>query len=135
MKHRFQRNKWKRRNLYIGSWTETGWQEIPLPFGAESLTTVLSWGAGEQGSQYTHQDIVHWCDRFHMAFVSDHWSRAEEGAIRGFAEIAHDVSTQWELYLDNTYTLEQLKALEFSSVTLPVEWFRDWLRRVRELQS
>jgi hypothetical protein len=129
----FQSGKQRGRNRYVGLWTETGWREIALPFTSESLATVLSWGAGEQRSEHTHQDIAHWCDRFHMAFVTDHWSREDEASIRPFAGIAEDVSAQWELFLSNTYTLEQLQAVTFSTITLPVEWFQDWLRRVREL--
>jgi hypothetical protein len=135
MNHAFQRNKHKRRNRYLDSWTETGWQEIPLSFDSENLATVLSWGTREKDSQYTHQDIAHWCDRFYMAFMSDHQSRKEQQPISRFAEIANDVSAQWDLYLSNTYTLEQLQTLKFSTITLPLEWFRDWLKRVKDLQS
>lgn len=133
MNDSFQPSQSKRRNQYVGSWTETGWKDIPLAFTPGSLLTVLSWGAAEHQPPHTHQDIAHWCDRFHMAFVTDHWSREEESRIRPFADIAEDVSAQWELYLSNTYTLEQLRKLTFSTVTLPVEWFEGWLRRVKEL--
>ena len=61
-----------------------------------------------------------------MAFVNGHWGREEESRIRPFADIAQDVSAQWELHLCNTYTLEQLQRLTFSTVTLTVEWF-EWL--------
>lgn len=131
MSHTFQPGKRKGRNRYVGSWTETGWRVIPLPFTHESLVTVLSWGAGEQPSTHSHQDIAHWCDRLHMAWVTDELRNDE--ALRPVVDIAHDVSAQWELHLANTYTLEQLQALQFSIVTLPVEWFQDWLQRVREL--
>jgi hypothetical protein len=66
MNYTFQPGKRKGRNRYVGSWTETGWRDIPLPFTRESLVTVLAWGAGEQSSTHSHQDIAHWCDRFHM---------------------------------------------------------------------
>ena len=68
-----------------------------------------------------------------MAFVNGHWGREEELRLRQVADIAQDVSAQWDLYLSNTYTLEQLNRITFSTVTLPVEWFEGWLRRVREL--
>ena len=68
-----------------------------------------------------------------MAFVNGHWGREEELRLRHVADIAQDVSAQWDLYLSNTYTLEQLNRITFSTVTLPVEWFEGWLRRVREL--
>lgn len=132
MSHTFQPGKRKGCNRYVGSWTETGWRDIPLPFTRESLVTILSWGAGEQPSTHSHQDIAHWCDRFHMAWVTD---ALDGDALGPLADIAEDVSAQWELYLANTYTLEQLQALQFSSVTLPAEWFQSWLRRVGELPS
>lgn len=130
MSYTFQPGKRKGRNRYVGSWTESGWREIPLLFTRESLITVLAWGASEQPSQHSHQDIAHWCDRLHMASVTD---TPEGDALRPLADIAEDVSVQWELYLANTYTLEQLRTLQFSTVTLPVEWFQGWLRRAREL--
>lgn len=55
------------KNKYRGSWTETSPNKIDLPFTVESMETVLSWGANPNDSPYTHQDIAHWCDRFHMA--------------------------------------------------------------------
>lgn len=132
MNYSFQPGKRKGRNQYVGTWTETGWQEIALPFTRESLMTVLAWGAGEQSSTHLHQDIAHWCDRLHMAHVNGELP-GDEHILRPLVDIAYDVSTQWELFLANTYTLEQLQSLQFSTVTLPVVWFQDWLRRVRGL--
>ena len=131
MNYTFQPGKRKGRNRYVGSWTETGWRDIPLPFTRENLVTVLSWGAGDLPTTHSHQDIAHWCDRFHMAWVTD--ELRGDDTFRPVVDIAHDVSAQWELHLANTYTLEQLQALTFSTVALPVEWFQDWLRRVRGL--
>lgn len=37
-----------------------------------------------------------------------------------------DVETQWDLYLANNYSIEELRILNFESVQLPVEWFRNW---------
>lgn len=124
----------KGRNRYVGSWTETGWREIPLPFTRESLTTVLAWGAGEQPSTHSHQDIANWCDRLSMAWATDTLSD-DEDTLRPLVDIAEDVSAQWELFLANTYTLQQFQALQFSAVTLPIVWFQGWLRRVRELPA
>jgi hypothetical protein len=126
----FQPPKQIGRNRYVGSWTETGWREIPLPFSRESLITVLSWGAGEQSSTYSHQDIARWCDRFHMAWVTEDLADSEE--VKAVVGITQDVSAQWELYLVNTYTLEQLQLIQFATVRLPNEWFQGWLRKVKE---
>jgi len=67
-----------------------------------------------------------------MMWVTD---TPERDALRPLVGVAEDVSVQWELYLANTYTLEQLQSLQFSTDTLPVEWFQGWLRRARELPS
>jgi hypothetical protein len=40
------------------------------------------------------------------------------------------VETQWDLYLANTYTLEELKAKDFEMEQMPKEWFNDWLRQL-----
>ena len=52
---------------------------------------------------------------------------------RKAANITEDVCVQWDLFLSNTFSLSQLQALEYSSVRLPTEWFRDWLRLTHEL--
>ena len=135
MNYVFKPGQRKGRNQFVGSWKETGWREISLPFTSESLATVLSWGAGEQPSDYAHQDIAHWCDCFNTAFITDYWTRDEETGIRPFANIVEDVYVQWELYIANAYTLEQLQSLKFSDVRLPAEWFGGWLSKVREIQS
>ena len=135
MNYVFQPGKRKGRNQFVGSWKETGPREISLPFTSESLVTVLSWGAGEQQSEYTHQDIAHWCDCFNTAFITGYWTRDDEDGISPFANIVEDVYLQWELSLANTYTLEQLQSLKFSDVTLPAVWFQRWLTKARELQS
>ena len=101
-----------------------------MPFTRESLITVLAWGAGEQPSTHTHQDIARWCDRLDIMSSSD---TPEGDALRPLVAVAEDVSAQWDLHLANTYTLEQLQALQFSDITLPVEWFQDWLQKAREI--
>jgi len=42
--------------------------------------------------------------------------------------VAADVDCQWDILLVNTYKIEALQILDFSSVRLPVEWFTDWLK-------
>jgi len=69
-----------------------------------------------------------------MAWATDTLSD-DEDTLRPLVDIAEDVSAQWELFLANTYTLQQFQALQFSAVTLPIVWFQGWLRRVRELPA
>ena len=41
-----------------------------------------------------------------------------------------DVDAQWDLFLANTYTFDELRILDYNSVRLPKEWFVDWLRSI-----
>lgn len=45
--------------------------------------------------------------------------------------VAAHVDCQWDLFLANTYKLEELRTLDFSSVRLPVEWFTEWVKELK----
>lgn len=120
--------KRKGRNQLIGSWEASPCKLINLPFTPESLRQVLSWGAMSEGAPHTHQEIAHWCDRMHMALLDVDCEPNVDKAV----SVAADVDCQWDLFLVNTYKIEELRALDFSSVRLPVEWFTDWLRKLKE---
>lgn len=107
---------------YLGSWQETPCRSVGLPFSEESLRTVLEWGANPDSAPYTHQEIAHWCDRLHMeCFDSDH--TLPDCVI----SIACDVDCQWDLYLANSYQLDELRHLDFALVRMPTTWFVEWL--------
>ena len=95
------------------------------------VRTQISYGAaaGLHPTDYTHQDVAHWCDRFIMAARTGECRPTDRKA----ASIAEDVSAQWDLFLSNTFSLPQLQALDFSAVRLPTEWFHEWLRLTHEL--
>lgn len=57
----------------------------------------------------------------------------ESPAMEAVVDIAADVDCQWMLFLANSYTLEQLQQLDFSSVRLPTEWFLDWQKQLSTL--
>jgi len=116
----------KGRNQFIGSWKESPCRWIDLPFSRKSLEQVLTWGAMPDGSPHTHQEIAHWCDRMHMSLLD---ADGGPGAGRE-VDVAADVDCQWDLFLINTYKLDELRTLDFSSVRLPVEWFADWLKEL-----
>ncbi|AQY49775.1 hypothetical protein PWEIH_02172 [Listeria weihenstephanensis FSL R9-0317] len=40
--------------------------------------------------------------------------------------LLEDMSAQWDLYLENTYTIEELQSLEYQKVRLPEEWLKRW---------
>lgn len=131
----FQPGQDKGKGKYIGSWRETGWQEIPLTFSPENLASLLAQGAGLESTTYTHQDIAHWCDRFYTSFMYGDLTAGENSVLEVLVDIAKDVSAQWNLYLSNTYSLEQLQRLCFSKVELPNPWFQEWHDSARKLIS
>lgn len=55
------------RNRLVGSWQETGWREIALPFTASNLTILLQQAATLRRSDFIHKDIAHWGDCYGMA--------------------------------------------------------------------
>jgi hypothetical protein len=116
----------KGRNRYAGSWTETVSKNIDLPFTVESMRKILEWGASPDNSPVTHQDIAHWCDRFHMVMLDADTDKSMD-AVTG---IAAAVDAQWDMYLASTYTLEELQNLDFSTARIPVEWFHGWLNQL-----
>ncbi|MGQ8367478.1 hypothetical protein [Glaciecola sp. 1036] len=46
--------------------------------------------------------------------------------IEDIMPILADVETQWDLYLANAYSIEELRKLNFESVMLPLKWFKKW---------
>lgn len=131
MPHDFQPDaKLKGRNKYVGTWMESQCRLIPLPFTPQSLHQLLGWGEQTDAAPYTHQEIAHWCDRMHMQFLDTDDAPAMDAAIR----IAADVNCQWDLFLANSYTLDQLRQLDFTGVRLPTEWFLDWQRQLKIIE-
>lgn len=108
---------------YAGKWVEPRSNAIDLPFTRESLRQVLAWGSEAGKAPFCHQDIAHWCERFWHKY-SDIDAPKE---IEGILPILADVECQWDLYLANTYKLEELQKLAFQKVVLPVEWFEGWI--------
>jgi hypothetical protein len=127
-RYKFTPDKKNGSNKYKGSWSEVVSKAIDLPFTVESIKTVLTWGASPIESPYTHQDIAHWCDRFHMNMFDVDTDKAMDVATG----VAADVDAQWDMYLANTYTLEELKTLGFSQERMPAEWFDDWLKQIEK---
>ena len=122
----FKAGKRAGRNKYVGSWSESASKHIALPLTVDSLRLVLKWGAALETSAFTHQDIAHWCGSWRMATHDI----ANGGRLDIAKDIAADVDAQWDLFLSNTYDLEQLRTLHFKEVRLPFEWFQNWLAQL-----
>jgi hypothetical protein len=117
----------KGKNRYTGSWQESRCKLIDLPFSPESLEQILQWGELSEGAPHTHQEIAHWCDRMYIDFLDTNTIPELETA----ASIAKDVDCQWDLFLVNTFKVEELRVLDFSTICLPLEWFTNWLQKLK----
>jgi hypothetical protein len=115
------------RNTFVSTWTETDCRAIPLPYTPESLARILDWGSRPDMSPYTHQEIALWCDRMHITYLDVDFGPELERAIR----VVADVDCQWDLFLANTYTLQQLQNMDFSNVRMPADWFVDWQNQLQ----
>ncbi|WP_231758799.1 hypothetical protein [Microbulbifer elongatus] len=96
---------------------------INLPFNKENFLSLLKYGANPDGSPYSHKQIVEWCENF----WNEYCDIDAPNEIEIIMPILADVETQWDLYLVNTYSHEELQVINFESVRLPVEWFTSWI--------
>jgi len=103
-------------------------QSVPadVPFTPKSVLKMLSWGANPETSPFSHKQIAEWCDKFWCQYLDVD----AEPEIERLLPILTDVETQWDLYLANTYTLEELQAKDFETEQMPKEWFNDWLQQL-----
>ena len=99
---------------------------INLPFTVESMKQVFAWGASPDTAPFTHQEIAHWCDSFHMAMFDVDTDNAMDIATG----IAADVDAQWDMLLASRYTCEELQKLDFSKEQVPAVWFREWISQL-----
>lgn len=97
-----------------------------LSFTRESAIRMLKWGAHPESSPYSHKQIAEWCDRFWCQYLEVD----AEPEIEELLPVLTDVETQWDLYLANTYTLDELRSRSFDDERMPKEWFDDWLRQI-----
>ena len=99
-----------------------------MPFTHESAMQMLEWGTNPNQSPYSHKQIAEWCDRFWCQYLD---IDAPKG-IERLLPVLTDVDLQWDLFLTNTYTLDELRTLSFEQVRLPVAWFHDWLKQAKQ---
>ena len=97
-----------------------------MPFTREAARKILRWGAEPITSPYSHKQIAEWCDRFWCRYLDIE----AEPEIESLLPVLTDVETQWDLYLANTYSAEELRTKSFEEEQMPTEWFRDWLQQL-----
>lgn len=101
---------------------------IELSFNRENLIILLEQGAGQRGFDFSHKQIAEWCERFWFQYSDVD----APDSIEELMPVLADVETQWDLYLASTFTLEELRTLNYEQVLLPKEWFNDWLFQLQE---
>lgn len=119
------------RNKYVGKWTETEAKKIDVQFTRENLDFLLEKIISREGLTFSHQDFANWCEDFFWDIERKEQLNADDTEDVKVSKILNDISAQWELYLVNTYSLEELQKLNFPEVKLPVEWFTNWLNLLR----
>lgn len=97
-----------------------------MPFTRAAAIQMLRWGADPESSPYTHKQIAEWCDRFWCKYLDVD----AEPEIESLLPTLTDVETQWDLYLTNTYSIQELQTQDFEGEQMPKEWFNGWLRCV-----
>lgn len=123
-----------RRNRYIGKWEELPPADpIDFPFSRASVVEVLK-GALAKPRRFTDQQLADWAYRYFMSDVAAFDAAAAASAPSPSddpaIDVVDDIHTQWDLYLSNTFTLEQLQNLDFAAVDLPREWYQAWLEQL-----
>ena len=101
---------------------------IDLPFTVEAALKVLHWGTLTVGSPFSHQQLAQWCDRFWCHYLHDD-APAE---LKPLLPILTAVETQWDLFLVNTYSFEELRTGAFEQARMPIEWFEEWLQEAND---
>jgi hypothetical protein len=96
--------------------------QLELPFTIENLKGLLVDGASEPRN-FTHYQIADWCLRMSNQFHDEDCEESFDHAL----SIAADVECQWDLHLANSYSLHELQNLDPDLVSLPHEWFTQWL--------
>ncbi len=99
---------------------------IELEYSKANLLVLLGHGAAPDKSPYSHKQIVEWCELFWNKYCDDD----APTEIEEIMSILADVETQWDLYLANTYSIDELRNLSFENVQLPLNWFIDWAAQI-----
>jgi hypothetical protein len=100
---------------------------INFLYSYESLIRLLS-RISKNENNFSHYDFAQWCDNFTMVFDEVDSSPTVENAVI----VARDIECQWDLFLVNSYSLEELQNIDLSKVKLPQEWFVQWLELLNE---
>jgi hypothetical protein len=120
-------NRRKTKNKLIHRWVEPQCIKIDEPFTIQVLDDLLKDGAKKDESKYSHQQIADWCRRWFVEIVNEHMDAPDP-----VYDIVQDIDAQWDLFIFNNYTYEDLLHLDLSKVQLPLEWFAGWAIKLKD---
>jgi hypothetical protein len=104
----------------------TSRRQINVNHTAENLKQLLI-QVLNKNNLFTQEELADWCcDYTEKIRDVDLGTQFEINAF----SVAEDIDCQWELYLTNSYTVEQLQVLDKSKVDLPEDWFKNWLSKI-----
>ncbi|WP_409292875.1 hypothetical protein [Peribacillus sp. SCS-37] len=98
---------------------------IGLPYNYENFIWLLN-HVRKGTNDFSDYDFAQWCDNFKIVFEDEKVSKITEHALL----IARDIECQWDLFLVNTYSLEELQKMDLTRVKLPLEWYERWLNEL-----
>ena len=78
----------------------------------------------------SHKELVDWCEAFLQEISKDTNIKVNRSLSKKAIMVALDIENQWELYLSNTYTLEELQDLEQKEVKMPIQWLKEWDKNI-----
>ncbi|WP_394555489.1 hypothetical protein C1N61_28590 (plasmid) [Priestia aryabhattai] len=92
-------------------------------YTADSLKKVIKLAVI---NSISHKDLVDWCEEFLQETSKDTSISINRSKNKKAIMVALDIENQWELYLSNTYTFEELQILEQKEVKMPKQWLEEW---------
>jgi len=117
-------SKTEGKNKYLGKLKENDFVPIKAEFTVDNLLNIINEMVSKT-SQYSDQQFAHWAESFSTKHIAVN-SIERNHKLAKAVEIAEDIYMQWELYLVNKYSLQELQQLDLSKVKLPNEWYKKW---------
>ncbi|MED4285357.1 hypothetical protein P4679_25880 [Priestia megaterium] len=92
-------------------------------YTADSLKKVIKLALF---NSISHKELVNWCEDFLQETTKDTRISKDRSLNKKAIMVALDIENQWELFLSNTYTFEELQKLDQKKVEMPKQWLEKW---------
>jgi len=74
-------------------------------------------------SKYSHYQIANWCSNYVNYFE-------DFEVLPLYLTLSEEIDNQWELYLLNSFSQEELVSIKINEITMPISWFQEWDRKL-----